>query len=91
VFYPSSVCTSSSLSPRVVCARETPFVFYPRVSAPPVPSLQGLCAKEFNRQPIEGVNSQCTRATAGAGRNETGGCISTTAWVSCEVEAMEPK
>jgi hypothetical protein len=82
VFYLSSVCTSSSLSPRVVCAREIPFVFYPRVSAPPVPSSLSPrveCAREFNRQPIERVNSQCTRAAAGAGRNETGGSISTTA------------
>jgi hypothetical protein len=58
VFYPSSVCTSSSLSPRVVCARETPFVFYPRVSAPPVPSLQGLCVPESS------TGSQLKESTA---------------------------
>jgi hypothetical protein len=58
VFYPSSVSTSSSLSPRVVCAREIPFVFYPRVSAPPVPSLQGLCVPESS------TGSQLKESTA---------------------------
>ncbi len=80
------------LSKGCVCKRDTICVLSKSVctSSSQFPP-RVVCAREFNRQPIERVNSQCTRAAAGAGRNETGGCMSTTAWAGCEVEAMEPK